>query len=190
MERKNNRRGSNRKDAGGHKVGLRAAGVTPKVRKPKIKPPRPLPAPLKSFLRNNWREILTGTVLAVDPASGASSMPGWAYSTSGTLRASGEMNVPKGAVPFRLHHIAMNFREAVPTLDILVIEKIRGPMVQGLLQWSVGAIASAFPSAKLVELPIYLWHELRDNNYVKSDAADAELILKTILLLAKKESEK
>ncbi len=135
--------------------------------------------------------ILTGGFLVFDPSSGSgSSFPGWAYYEGGQLKASGILKVPVHA---ELHLKLGMIRDMVQQLcekyvpDIAVIEQIesmrgfRGKSVDILMK-SVGAIMAGIPCDVLLQIAPRTWKKSVDENYVKSDEADAIYIGRFVVL--------
>lgn len=67
--------------------------------------------------------------------------------------------------------------------DTLVVEKMF--RYNPSLVWSVGAVIVTVCPNTLIEMPIRVWSAFKDDSYVKSDQADAELIGRAIVYLAK-----
>lgn len=138
---------------------------------------------------SKWsNRILTGKMLAIDPASGASSMPGWALYDAGKCIASGEIPLSsKKPVQYRLAELlgvlATGFQNPLP--DVVVIEEIRGRMAHHYLLWSIGVTVSAFPDAELLEIPVSFWKCCVPEGYEKSDEEDAKIMGQAVVLLAK-----
>jgi hypothetical protein len=53
------------------------------------------------------------------------------------------------------------------------------------LVWAVGATIVTVRPNSLIEMPIRVWQAFRDDSYEKSDQADAEMIGKALIYLAK-----
>ena len=130
--------------------------------------------------------MLTGNVLAIDPASGASSPPGWALFNKGKLRKYGVITInPKLNVQQRLHQLQQELATAYFDVDVVVLEEIRGSMAHVYLHWACGVTASSFPDAALVELPISFWKAIVPEGYVKADDTDAAYIGLAAIMIAK-----
>jgi len=124
-------------------------------------------------------EILKGTLLSIDP--GSNSM-GYAIFKAGELEISGELKGTKGSLShIRLHEITDQLIE-LDKPDVLAIELINKNKV---LIWSAGTAISSIRSQHMIEVPINLWHELREEDYEKTDALDAELIGQTVINTAR-----
>ena len=139
-------------------------------------------------LKEHHDKITTGRVLAIDPSSGGSSDPGFAYYYAGTLAESGTIQCD-GRLPVerRLRHIAESLAgKYQDRVDILVVEKIRGRKAPAQLQWSIGSIITAvagrgdptYTIPPLIELPITTWkrYAKQCTGYEKGDEADAIMI--------------
>lgn len=123
-------------------------------------------------------KVMTGRLLAVDPASGKTSMPGYAVYDKGILVESGIIDVPSGNTAARLADLYGCFREDFKDVDVLAIEMLRGSMVNPVLHWAVGATLAAVNVSSVIEVPIATWKALakHDPEYAKADDADAEAI--------------
>jgi hypothetical protein len=138
--------------------------------------------------RNNAEMILSGSVLAIDPASGASSSPGYAISKEGVMIKSGVLDLgdPHKSIQHRLNRLG---RELYTILDgklpdVLAVERIRGSRSHEHLKWSVGVVVGTVPASLFLEVPVSTWRRYCPDNYVKSDQTDAEIILDTVLKVA------
>ncbi len=136
--------------------------------------------------------FLTGTVVYIDPASGGSSQPGWAYSEGGVLLASGVLKIGKDHITNRLVDLYDQlsyplFKYGAP--DLLVVEELRGRMVHPFLHWSVGVTVVALTAEAVLEIPITCWKAFAeaDADYTKGDEADARAFAHTCLALARGE---
>lgn len=120
--------------------------------------------------------VLEGTLLAIDPGSNSL---GYAIFRGGELEISGEIKGGRTTDPahIRLQEIADQL-VALEAPDVLAVELIRKntPLI-----WSVGTTIACVRSPHLIEVPITCWHELRGEDYEKTDALDAELIGRTVL---------
>lgn len=136
-----------------------------------------------------YREILEGTVLAIDPSTGSrSSRPGFAWYEAGVLKESGEIIVDLSANRSkRLYEIARTVREEFPVPDVLVVEYIPPVTYRGsatrmngtslmALQKAIGAIIGAHPFEHLIEIPAVSWSRYKPDNYVKTDEWDSIVI--------------
>ena len=137
------------------------------------------------------KEILTGTMLSIDPGS---TSPGWALWMSGNLVTSGVIKTKSThKIAERLATIH-EFIEGLPQADFLAIEKIG--MIRGggkaqahrYLFWSLGAITAASRTKKIVEIPQNMWFKFRGREYTKGDEEDSILIGRTALEVAKSQS--
>lgn len=141
-------------------------------------------------------------MLAVDPASGGTSDPGFAYAVGGRIVESGIIPLDRGRrVEHRLRQLYLAlFQLYAGKVDILVVERLRGRMVPAQLTWSVGVIMAAtcvvdlrddgsgLPAKQPValELPISTWkrYAKADPDYTKTDENDARMIMTALLALA------
>jgi hypothetical protein len=118
-----------------------------------------------------------GKLLCVDPATGATSNPGWALFQDGKLVDSGEVTGLHGETPDRLFQLFWRLHDdgRFNNLNMLVVEQLRGKMVAAQLHWSVGVILAALPAEVVCEIPIAVWKSVAaaDPNYAKGDEADA-----------------
>jgi len=133
-------------------------------------------------------KLLTGRVVAIDPASGSTSMPGWALFQEGALVAKGVVQLnPKLPVQGRLNALFFALSEGIghPPPDVIIIEEIRGRMAHVFLTWACGVIVSAFSESELLELPIGFWKAVIPEGYEKSDEEDAMHIGLAAIELAK-----
>lgn len=136
--------------------------------------------------------VLEGTVLCLDPASGGTSQPGWAYISGGELVASGSLALCKGDITDRLVDLLEKlsyplFKYGSP--DLLVIEELRGRMVHPYLHWSAGVTVVAVNAEAVLEIPITCWKAFAaaDPNYAKGDEADARAFAHACIGLARGE---
>ena len=132
---------------------------------------------MNKLIGQNLDGILDGTMLAIDP--GSNSM-GYAIFREGEFEISGELK-GKGVAQKRLHEIADQLVE-LETPDVLAIELIRK---NHTLIWSIGTTIASVRTQNLIEVPILLWHQLRDEHYEKTDALDAQLIGQCVINRAK-----
>jgi hypothetical protein len=155
-----------------------------------IKWPRGYAQTFFAKIRKHRDKVLHGRVLYVDPATGATSNPGWALSDNGVLVASGEIAGLKGETPERLTQLYAVLHERAALewgrLDMLVVEQLRGSMVAAQLHWSVGVILAALPAEIVCELPIPVWKSVAraDPHYRKGDEADARAFCTAVLAVA------
>ncbi len=149
-------------------------------------------APFYAKVRANRHKILTGTVLAIDPSSGGSSLPGFAVFRAGELLTSGEIEFPKKQdVYTRIQRLYDEIRKLADP-DVLAIEEIRGATFSHMyLRWAVGVSIAAGKAPVSVELPITVWKQLAKvmPGYIKGNAMDAECIGHSLILLARKFTE-
>jgi hypothetical protein len=133
------------------------------------------------------KDIITqGTVLAIDPASGGSSYPGYALFVNGEMVSSGDVPVnAKLPVNLRMQCLYDSIN-GLARPDLLVVEEIRGHMAHTYLKFSVGMIMAAVRCPICIEIPISVWKAYAGRNHIKSDQADAEKMGLTIIELAKR----
>jgi len=139
--------------------------------------------PLLKQIKLHKNTILTGSVLAIDPASRSL---GYAIAEAGEVVEYGSLVAEDAPINIRLQSIVNVLQEE--EYDILVIELIRGSMAHVYLHWAVGAIVSAVQAPILLELPIHAWKAWVGKEYIKGDDTDANAIAETLLALAR-ESE-
>lgn len=153
------------------------------------------------------RLLRSGKVLAIDPASGGSSQPGFAISVEGRFVQSGVIKLSKGGlITHRLHTLLcalQNLWEHHGGFDLLVLEDIApafggghrgkqkagggGMITRGIvhLHWSCGVTMGACPWPHVLKVMPQSWHAwvrrqgIDDTIYKKSDEADATSILVT-----------
>ncbi len=132
--------------------------------------------------------LLTGTLLAIDPASGSSSMPGYAFFKGGVLVECGVIKIEYNNKPQqRLASLAECVRREFSAVDVLVVEELRGNKVHPVLHWATGVIVASVKSSLFLEIPISLWKawSKTQGDYEKSDDQDALMIGQTTLALAR-----
>lgn len=137
-------------------------------------------------------KLLNGRVIAIDPASGSTSMPGWALFEAGELIAMGTIKInSKLPIQGRLNTMFFALSQGVghPPPDVLVMEEIRGSMAHAFLFWACGTIAAAFSESDLLELPISFWKAVIPEGYEKADDTDAAYIGLAAIELAKEQHE-
>jgi hypothetical protein len=142
-------------------------------------------AGMKKQLSGNHELVLTGRMLAIDPASGGSSMPGWAIYEAGQFIAGGVIELrSRDPINKRLQLLMKRLQLDFSDLDVLALEKIRGRSSHDYLKWSVGVTVASCPATVFVEVPTSMWRAIRPENYIKTDAADAALIGRIVVLIA------
>jgi len=127
-------------------------------------------------------------MLAVDPASGGTSMPGYSVWRDGHLDEAGTIDIPKGLPPhLRLHELQTCLLADFPAVDLLGIEMLRGSMVPYSLWWACGATIASIKCAELIEIPIMVWKAVAKQLtvYEKGDDADAVVLGMTLIECAK-----
>ena len=153
-----------------------------------------------------YNEILTGTILCIDPSSGsASSMPGYAIYKESKLVDSGilEVETVSKEIPVRLKEIGDMLRDGFDDYDVLVIEFISpvhggGGMRQAFFQAkfhasllkSVGCVLGTVNRKHTVQIHPRTWQKYRDEYYEKSDHKDAEYMGICAIAMAKEMKEK
>jgi hypothetical protein len=107
-------------------------------------------------VKKHAAKVLEGRMLCVDPATGATSNPGWSLWQAGVLVASGEIAGLRGETPQRITQLFWRLHDDArfKDVDILVVETLRGSMVAAQLHWSVGVILAAVPAEVVCEIPI------------------------------------
>lgn len=134
------------------------------------------------LVRLNAHTIINGTVLAIDPASGGSSLPGWAAWSKGEFVSAGVLGVKPGCIQERLYSLHQTLAGERP--DVLVIESIRGRKAHVYLTWSVGVIIAATCPLVLLEMPISTWKKHAGKDHQKNDMNDAIAIGRTMMDMA------
>jgi hypothetical protein len=125
-------------------------------------------------------------MLAIDPASGGSSLPGWALYESGRFVSGGVIDLrSRDPINVRLQVLMQRLKLDFKDIDMLALEKIRGRQSHEYLKWSVGVTLASCDTPHYVEVPAAIWRAIRPENYVKTDAADAALIGRAVVLLAR-----
>lgn len=148
--------------------------------------------PFYKQVRDHRERILNGTVVAVDPSSGGSSLPGFSIYRAGELITSGEIKLSEKKLPIYerlqiLHDRVTKLTSEVP--DVFGLEMIRG---QGFssqqLIWSVGVTIAAARTPNCIEVPMHAWKAVAKvtPGYFKGDAQDAEMIGLALVLIARK----
>lgn len=144
-------------------------------------------ATLRKQVREHNDLILNGSMIAIDPASVRS---GYAVTEAGKIIEQGVITVPATLdVGKRLQYIVNTLQED-REYDVLAIELIRGKMAHAFLKFAVGAIMGGVKVQHHIEVPIIAWKAVAGKGYVKEDSEDAAMIARTVVLLAKEESEK
>ncbi len=146
-------------------------------------------AKLSKDVRACKNSILSSNFVAIDPASGGTSNPGFAYYKAGVLIDSGELPImQKGAtIQDRLRRLAdelaLNFGEA----DVLAIEDVKGKHCHEFLKWAIGVTIVGCRAPAVLFVPIPAWKAFVKvcDGYQKSDEADAIAIGATCLALAR-----
>ena len=134
--------------------------------------------------------LMNGSVLAIDPSSGGTSLPGFAVYEGGELQSSGVITFPKPKrdIYQRLAFLYDKVHAIMPLPpDILIIEEVHKSISGADLQYAIGVTTAAVRAPVTLQLPINVWKALAKTRpgYAKSDTADAELIGEAAILLAK-----
>lgn len=138
-------------------------------------------------------KILNGTVISIDPSSGGSSQPGFAVAQGSELLTSGELDLPRKKNVYErlqlLHTYVMKLTPEPP--DVVVVEQIIKGAAHIHLLWSVGTIVSAARTPDVIQVPIVAWKAVANatEGYIKGNAMDAELILKTVIRACKEQCD-
>jgi hypothetical protein len=146
------------------------------------------PTQFRNKIKKHKDKILNGRILAIDPASGSTSHPGWALFERGELIGTGSVQLDsKLPIQGRLNALFKLVSEGIgqPPPDVLIMEEIRGSMAHAFLFWACGVIAAACGKSELIEEPVSFWSAVVPNGYVKSDETDAVYIGLTAILIAK-----
>jgi hypothetical protein len=139
-------------------------------------------------VRGNSGAILTGTLLAIDPASGKTSMPGYALFYAGQLKEHGTIEIDPSRPPEdRLVELSECLKRDFHGVDVLAVEKLRGAIVQPVLHASVWFTRVAVRAPIVIEVPIHYWKVLakETQGYAKADDLDALMIGSTLIELAR-----
>lgn len=137
----------------------------------------------------NAKAIREGTLLAIDPSSGGSSLPGYAIFHAGILVVSGVIEFPKKKQDIyqRLQYLydKVNALSPVPP-DVLAIEQIHKAMAGKELVWAAGTSIAAARSPITIEVPLNIWKAVAKATptYVKDDESDARMIGTCVVMLA------
>jgi hypothetical protein len=128
--------------------------------------------------------VIGGTLLAVDPGSNSL---GWAWYSKGTLIESGEYKAVGSLRPHKRLVQIMDQLAVWISPDVLAIEKMfrHNPS----LIWSVGAAIVTTKPESMIEVPVKIWQDFIEDDYHKSDEADACLIGKAVLHYANRSRE-
>jgi Holliday junction resolvasome RuvABC endonuclease subunit len=149
---------------------------------------------LQHKIHLNADAILTGTLIAIDPASFSSSVPGYAIFRSGELEFAGTIPKPKHKdINRRVQYLYDEIAALVPVPpDVLAIEEIHKSIAHASLLWAVGVSVAAARAPVMLEIPLNVWKSLAKATpeYAKDDVNDAVMIGKTVILLAREYKEK
>lgn len=148
------------------------------------------PAKYNSFyktIKKQAKVITTGVVVAIDPASGSGSYPGFAVFVEGKLVRSGTVTCDsKLPVNQRLHILYDRINSLEEAPDVLVIEQIRGHMSHAYLKFAVGMAMTAVRAPVCIEMPINVWKAYVGKTHNKSDENDAIALGETLIALARR----
>jgi hypothetical protein len=139
-------------------------------------------------IKLNKNAIAGGLVVAVDPSSGGSSLPGYAIFRAGILERSGAVPITKGLPIEQRLRILYDFLNNLDcTPDVLVIEHIGMSHTHQFLHWSIGSCISAIRAPVFIECPIMVWKLVakQDSEYAKGDEADAICMGQVVIERAK-----
>ena len=142
--------------------------------------------------------VLHGRVIAIDPASGAASNPGYCVMQAGVIQEYGILQIPgRRAINTRLKAIHETIRDELPAADMLVIEDIppfflkKFPHSCKPLLFSCGVIMAAQPWPFVLPIQPLVWYSIVDRiipgkraNYNKKDEHDALMLAVTAYCLA------
>ncbi len=156
---------------------------------------------LQEDIKKHYQAILEGTLLAIDPASGGSSLPGFCYFKQGQFIESGVIRLPQSAlIETRLQQLSKTLREQFEVPDVLVIEDIPPFMANkggGFrtrsvvnLHYSVGVILASVNTSRIIRCTPVAWRHWVSQHwpdYVKTDENDAVAMARCILHYAKEE---
>lgn len=148
--------------------------------------------------------ILHGRVIAIDPASGANSNPGYCIMEGGVVQEYGILKVPRAStINLRLKAIHETIRDELPEADILVIEDIplfflkKFPHSCKPLLFSCGVIMAAKPWPFVLPIQPLVWYSVVDKiipgkraSYDKKDEHDALMLAVTAYNLAAQSKSK
>lgn len=137
----------------------------------------------------NAQKIREGTLLAIDPSSGGTSLPGYAVFHAGILVVSGviEFPKPKQDIYKRLAFLYDKVSALLPEPpDVLAIEQIHPKMAGKELIWAAGTSIAAARSLITLELPLNIWKAVAKAtpSYIKDDESDARMIGMAVVMLA------
>jgi len=141
-------------------------------------------------IKGHKKEILEGTMLAIDPSSSsARSDPAWALFHKGKLVESGIIPVDKKQPIYEKLREQFDWIYGMygEGLDVIAVEKIRKG--HAYLRWSSCLAFLACRAPLVLELSPVTWHNFVGDNYDKSDEQDAITIGECIVHLATKLKE-
>ena len=150
---------------------------------------------LLAKIRQNRDVILNGKLLAIDPASFGSSVPGFAIFEGGVLLTSGTLPRPPGTkrdTYLRLQYLYEQSAKLLPgPPDVLLVEEIHKAMAPVQLLWATGVSIAAVRAPVTIEVALNFWKSLAKATpgYVKGDAMDAEMIGASVILWAQQHTK-
>jgi len=130
-------------------------------------------------------QILTGTLLAIDPGSVCA---GYAVFVAGVLVKSGTIKLPSAVIYDRLKYLYRAIGEIVENPTVTVIEEIRGQnFSHRFLIYSIGVSIAATSAPITIELPLNVWKALAKATpeYKKTDENDGIMIGASLIRLAR-----
>ena len=140
------------------------------------------------------REIMEGTLLAIDPSCGSeSSMPGYALYRGAELIKSGTLDIKKISrdVAYRLQDLSSMLGE-FKDIDVLVVEHIParrygggGATGHASLLNAEGVCLASTKAARILRVRPQTWHSMKPDHWIKGDAADAEAIGHCVITIAR-----
>lgn len=148
-------------------------------------------------LRYNWKNVLEGHCMVVDPSSGsATSLPAYTILQAGEVVDTQVVPIPKkylgrgGMIAHRLHaigaHLFDKFRDT--TFDLLAVELLYHTPQENTvmssfqkLNMSIGTVHGAIDAKYRIVVPPWEWHKRRPEGYEKSDLNDVQLLAQTLI---------
>lgn len=147
-------------------------------------PKGPMPARFYKSVYVSREAITGGTLLSIDPSTGATGLPGFALFKQGKLRKSGVIEL-KGneRIQYRLGDLMRALMDQFECPDVMIIEMLRGKMTPAQLHWAAGVSIGAVRSPILIECPIVIWKAVAKTvpSYQKSDEQDAILMGQAVI---------
>ncbi len=121
-------------------------------------------------------------MLAIDPSSGGSSLPGYSIWESGSLCESGLITVQHHTCAHKRNREIAEIVQNFGPHDILIIEQIRKinagkySILPVKLLWSCGVIGAAANAGEVIEIRPQVWRKYIPEGYFKSDMNDAVML--------------